>query len=330
MAPQIETGAGRCCAGKIRLKKPEQFKRCTLMENVLFVVNPKAASGRAARVWSGLCERTPSLRAAAVVQCADAKTAAQEIAAALTPQIRRVVAVGGDGTLHTTLNLLMTSIPDQDRCLGLIPVGTGSDLARGLGLETRPEQALAQALEARPAHLDMLRLDAQGQCRYFINEVSLGITTRVAARVNALKRRNTASFLTAALQELVHYQPQWARIHIDGKPWRQGYFYMAVVANGSHFAKGMRIAPMADPGDGFADVIVVEAAAKALVLAWLPSIYFGKHIAAPFVHCARAQSVEIDTGANSTVFEGDGEIALAAPGRISLIPGAIMFSGVAR
>jgi diacylglycerol kinase (ATP) len=302
------------------------------MEDVLFIVNPKAASGRAARVWSSLCARVPSLRMATVVHCGDAAPTGQAIRAALAPEIRRIVIVGGDGTLHHALNLLMTDAPDQDRCVGLIPAGTGSDLARGLGLETRPEHALAQALEAKPSRLDLLRLQAGQQTRYFINEASLGITALVAARVNALARRNTAAFLTAALRELVSYQPQRARIHLDGKLWRETLFYMVVVANGSHFAKGMRIAPIADPGDGQADVVVVEAAPKAQLLAWLPSIYLGKHIAAPFVHCARARSIDIETGSGNgpMTFEGDGEVTLPAPGNITLMPGAVLFSGAAR
>lgn len=299
------------------------------MEDVLFVVNPRAASGRAARVWSSLCDRVRSLRKATVVQCGETTSAAREIIAALTPRIHRVVTLGGDGTLHHTLNLLIADERGQDRCLGLIPVGTGSDLARGLGLETRPEQALAQALEATSSRLDALRLDAGNQSRYFINEASLGISSVVAARVNLLARRNTATFLTAALRELVNYKPRWAGIHLDGKPWREGNFYMVVAANGSYFAKGMHIAPKADLSDGLADVVVVEAVPKALVLAWLPSIYFGKHLAAPFVHYAQARSIDIEAGTDSTAFEGDGEVAPPAPGRLSVVPGAILFSGAA-
>lgn len=299
------------------------------MDDVLFVVNPMAASGRAKRVWVSLCDRVPSLRTAHIVQCSDAQVAAKEICAALTPRIRRVVAVGGDGTLHTTVNLLLAaaSASEHDRSIGLIPVGTGSDLARGLRLETRPEQALAQALEAEPMRLDAMMLETAGHARYFINEVSLGITALVAARVNAMPRRSSAAFLAAALTELVSFEPRWARIQLDGKPWREGLFYMVVVANGSHFAKGMRIAPMANPGDGLADVIVVEAASRAMVLAWLPSIYFGKHVAAPFVHCAQARSVSIETGSDSMLFEGDGEVTSPSPGTVTLLPGAVSFRG---
>lgn len=303
------------------------------MHDVLFVVNPNAASGRAARIWSSLCERVRSLRTAAVVQCAEPAHAAQALLAAMTPGTRRVIVVGGDGTMHTTLNLLLARAPDRMHCLGLVPAGTGSDLAGGLGLESRPELALAEALEAEPAPLDALRLQAGGETRYYANEVSLGITSMVAARVNALTRRNTATFLTAALRELATYRPRRIRIRLDGNLWREGCFYMVVVANGSRFAKGMRIAPMADPRDGLADVVVVEAAPKAQLLTWLPTIYFGRHIAAPFVHHARAQTVELEADqadAQPPLFEGDGEVALSAPGGIALLPGAVMFSGGAR
>ena len=299
------------------------------MEHVLFVVNPRAASGRAARVWSSLCDRVRSLRAARVVRCGETSAAASAIAAALTPRIRRVVAVGGDGTLHYALNLLLAD-SDRGRHVGLVPVGTGSDLARGLGLERRPERALEQALEGAPARLDALRLTAGGQTRYFINEASIGLSARVAARVNALAKRNTLTFLSGALRELARYEPRWARIRLDGKVWWEGRYYVAVVANGSHFGKGMRIAPQADPSDGLADVIVAEAAPKALTLAWLPSLYLGKHLAAPFVHFARARSVEIETGDEPAEFEGDGEIALSAPGEITVMPRAVWFAGASR
>ncbi len=298
------------------------------MRDVLFVVNPRAASGRASRVWSTLRDRVQSLRSAAVVECTDHIAAAKAISAALTPAVRRVVSVGGDGTLHLTFNLLRADANGAPRSMGLVPIGTGSDLARGLGLETRPELALAQALESPPSPLDALRLHAGGQTRYFINVASLGLSAPVAARVNALTRRNTATYLAAALRGLISYRPQWARIHVDGTPWREGKFYLIVVANGGHFAKGMHIAPHADPRDGLADVVAIEAAAKPLVLAWLPTIYFGKHLHAPFVHWSRAKSVEIETGSEQPAFEGDGEVTLAAPGSITLEHNAVLFSGI--
>jgi diacylglycerol kinase (ATP) len=300
------------------------------MEDVLFIVNPKAASGRAGRVWSSLQSRLPRLRTATVVQCDGAGMAREAIIAGLTPRIRRVVVFGGDGTLHTTLNVMLADAPDPTRCLGLVPVGTGSDLARGLGLARQPMHALTQALDAPAGRLDVLRLQCGERERYFINEASLGITAMVAGRVNALAHRNAGTFLGAALRELVQYKPKWACIRLDGQPWREGYFYMVVVANGTHFAKGMCIAPMADPGDGQADIIVVEAAPRALLLAWLPSIYLGKHLKAPFVHCAHAQSIDIETGAEPLVFEGDGEVTLPAPGTITVLPGAVLFNGAGR
>jgi diacylglycerol kinase (ATP) len=297
------------------------------MENVLFVVNPAAASGRASRVWSSLRARLPSLRTANVVHCDDARVARQAIIDALTPAIRRVVVLGGDGSLHTTLNVMLTDAPDASRCLGLVPIGTGSDLARGLGLETRPLQALTQALEAPAGHLDVLRLHSGTQSRHFINETSIGMTAMVAARVNALAHRHAGTFLFAALRELIHYKPKWARICLDGQLWREGFFTMVVVANSSHFAKGMCIAPGADAADGRADVVVIEAVPKVQLLAWLPTIYLGRHLSAPFVHCARAQSIDIDTGPDCLVFEGDGEVTLPAPGMITVLHGALLFSG---
>jgi len=301
-----------------------------MLSDILFVVNPRAGSGRGSRVWTSLRERFNSLRSAFVVECQEQLAAEKAIIGALQPHIRRIVIVGGDGTLHHTLNLMLADAETEERSVGLIPVGTGSDLARGLRLETRPDLALAQALEAPASRLDALRLCSGRQTRYFINIASLGISAPVAARVNALSKRNTATYLVAALRTLLRYRPQWARIRIDGRLWREGRYYLIVVANGSCFAKGMRIAPHADPLDGKADIIAIEAAPTPLVLAWLPTVYLGKHLSAPFVHWSRAVSIEIDTGNEQPQFEGDGEVTLAAPGLFTLVPDSVLFRGAKR
>ncbi|WP_416172251.1 diacylglycerol/lipid kinase family protein [Actimicrobium sp. CCC2.4] len=133
--------------------------------------------------------------------------------------------------------------------------------------------ALTQALDDRPTPLDVLHLQSGAHSRYFINGTSPGITAMVAARVNAWRHRNVGTFLGAALRELVNYTLQRAGVSLDGQRWREGFFTMVVVANGTHFAKGMRIAPSASAADGLADISVVEATSKALLLAWLPRIY---------------------------------------------------------
>lgn len=297
------------------------------MKEALFVVNPNAASGRAARVWDALQQHHAGLRHAAVVQCPDPESATTTLRSALTPEIRRIIVVGGDGSLHHAINLLLAGPAAEKRSVGLVPVGTGSDLARGLRLEKRPERALQAALEATPRPMDLLHLEAGGRTQHLINVASLGLSAHVVTRVNRLPKRNSLTFLTTSLRVLFTHQPQWARITLDGEFWREGFFYLAVVANGSCFAKGMRIAPHSDPHDGLADVVFIEAVPRPTILRWLPTVYLGKHLAAPFIHCKRAREIEFDTGGENPVFEGDGELALPAPGRIRVEPGAIRFCG---
>ncbi|GAB4354741.1 MAG: diacylglycerol kinase family lipid kinase [Gammaproteobacteria bacterium] len=297
------------------------------MEGALFVVNPNAASGRAARVWEWLQGKHPALRHAAVVRCSDPRSATERMRAALSPAVRRLIVLGGDGTLHHAINLLLDEGVGETCSIGLIPVGTGSDLARGLRLEKRPERALQAALESPPRPMDLLRLEAGGRAQHLINVASLGLSAHVVSRVNALPRRNAFTFLNASLRALFGENPLCLRITLDGQLWREGSFYLAVVANGSCFAKGMRIAPDADPHDGLAEVVAIEAVARARVLPWLPTAYFGKHLAAPFVHSRRAKMIELDTAGAHPLFEGDGELALPAPGRIRVVSGALRFCG---
>ena len=303
------------------------------MEKTLIVLNPHAGSGRAGRLWS----RIEPLLWDALGELVIAVTQRPEEVAVHLDQARqagltRVIAIGGDGTNHALINALMqinSANPGGPRMtFGCLPVGTGHDWARTLGIPNSPEAAVRWIAAAEPTRLDVGRLqftsNGQTLTRHFLNIASAGIGGQVDQKVNRLTRRRPWTFLAATVQTLLSYTPQLLQVSIDGQPWYNGPSYIVAVANGCNFAHGMRIAPDARYDDGLFDVVLVEGMPRTRILRALYTVYSGAHVRRNDVHIRRGQQVEITLPSSEALgLDLDGEAERGTHIRFEALPGAL-------
>lgn len=294
------------------------------MLDTAFIVNPWAGSGRAERVWSRLADAEPKLANAPLVESPDPQVARGQLRALLRQGLRRLVVVGGDGSLHHVINTLMEEGAQERVSMGVVPVGSGVDLARSLDLIRSPRAALKHALHAPDRPLDLLRVrSGDGRTRYVLNIASFGISGEVAQAVNRLRVRNAFSYLTAAARALGGFAPPRARISLDGEPWYEGPLFLLAVANGGTFGRGMRIAPHALPDDGQAEVVLARHVPARKVLPRLPYLYFGAHLGLSFVDSAPARRVRIEPLGAHAGYEMDGELMQAGEVEVEVLAGAV-------
>ena len=298
------------------------------MKAALVVVNPAAGGGRAGQTWSQL---EPFAHGIADIdsvtpQGADATRAA--VAFALERGYARIVAFGGDGTAHLVVNALLAAGVGERITLGVVPAGTGSDLARALAVPRDERTALARALLGPPAPLDAGRCEGARGGFYFVNIASAGIGGQVDEMVNALAGRGTTAFLHATLAALRRYRCVPVRIALDGEAWYEGPILVAAVANGTSFGKGMRVAPRASTDDGLFDVVVAGEIGGLDLLRRLPQLYLGWHLRARPVRYRRARIVRLEPLAPLPVFDADGETYPSGPATFTLLPAALRVAGV--
>ena len=296
-----------------------------LAESVFFV-NPRAGSGRAARVWEELRVGHHLAERSTVVMADDPASAAAQLDAALARSVtppRRVVAVGGDGTAHVAANRLFASPRRGELALGFVAGGTGSDLAANFGLPKRPEAALARALGGAATAVDVVRVTAGDERRVVLNVASAGLSGLVAGRVNARAKRGAGVYLAATLGALAAYRPFRGAVEVDGVPWFSGEIYVLAVANGRTFGKGMQVAPEASVDDGLADVVLVRAMPAWRVPFELPRLFTGRILAAGPVLWRRARHVRLVPEGPLPPLEVDGETIPAGPAEYELLPGAL-------
>jgi diacylglycerol kinase (ATP) len=233
-----------------------------------------------------------------------------------------LIVVGGDGMVNLGVNLVAgTGVP-----LGLIPAGTGNDMARSLGI---PHEDQAAALDVfiealnHPARVIDAGLvtDAAGKTRWFGCMLSAGFDSIVNERANTWRHPKGASRYTLAmLRELVTLAPIQYRITHDGETFESGGMMMSV-GNGVSLGGGMKVTPTAIVDDGLLDILVVGPLTRIQFLRIFPKVFAGTHIEDPRVRIIKARKIRIE--ADGVVAYTDGERFAPLPIDIEVRPGAL-------
>ncbi|MER5880599.1 diacylglycerol kinase [Streptomyces sp. NPDC001910] len=291
-----------------------------MTSEITLFVNPTAGRGRGAHAAqpaaSAFRAAGFSVRTVLGEDAADGLARARAVVAAGTGAL---VAVGGDGMA----NLALQAVAGTDTPFGLIPVGTGNDFARALGLPLRAPAAAARLTadalkEDRLRAVDLGRVDGT----WFGTVLASGFDSRVNDRGNRMRLPvGRFRYDLAMLAELAAFRPFAYRLTLDGGETREIEATLVAVGNGSSYGGGMRICPGADLGDGLFDVTVVGNCGRATLLTVFPKVYRGTHVDHPVVTVHRAARVEL-VAAGVTGY-ADGEPLGALPLTAECIPGAV-------
>ncbi|WP_281451172.1 diacylglycerol/lipid kinase family protein [Paenarthrobacter nitroguajacolicus] len=291
---------------------------------IALAVNPAASFGRSRGVGDRAAEYFRAAGRAVVVLQADGygslgKLVEQALAA--DTQVVALVVVGGDGMVHLGVNALAgLQIP-----LGIIPTGTGNDVARllALPLESTVEacQRVLDALDAGGRRIDVGRVRACGRTTYFAGVLSAGFDAAVNERANSWRwPRGKSRYNLAMLRELGSFRRIEYTVIADGMRWSQAALLISV-ANGQSIGGGMRITPDALPDDGWLDLFMVKPLSRLKFLSIFPKVFAGKHTGRPEVDIRRVRSVRLE--AEGVVAYADGERLASLPVDVDVLPLAL-------
>jgi diacylglycerol kinase family enzyme len=233
-----------------------------------------------------------------------------------------VVAVGGDGTLNEVINGVLPLRAEHPVTVGALMTGRGRDACGNLGLPRDPLLAARRLVEGRVVARDVGFARWPGGDRFFLGWAGAGFDAVVAGRAGG--RGGRLVYLCAVVASLYEYRPAEMTLRIDGVDAWTGAAASAVVCNGPSFGGGMRIAPEARSDDGRLDLVLLGALGRAELVRWLPTVYWGGHLANPKVRTWRAAEVRITTGTPIPV-QLDGELGARTPLDVSIYPGALRF-----
>jgi diacylglycerol kinase (ATP) len=232
---------------------------------------------------------------------------------------RRVVLLGGDGTLHTAANL-----PSGPPELAILPAGRANNVARALGIPLDLRAAAELAADGSPRRLDLIAAASEERRYRAVEGVSVGLHAVARASYRAT---NSADFLAAArsaLRAARSFDGVTLSISSDGVPELLAIGQL-FVANLSLYAFGLRVAPDARPNDGLLDVVALPWEGRAHILSMVARLRRGTHVSRPGTRTWRAERVRIATGGHSPVIAdttnlGTGPVTLeVAPAALAVV-----------
>lgn len=192
-----------------------------------------------------------------------------------------VLVAGGDGTVSEVVHGLweLQSTGGESGpavpTISILPLGIGNDLARCLGIPLEWEAALALVGEGGwVRRLDMLEVVMDGTRDVAVNAVVVGTGGRVSRVLDEADRERWGplSYLRSAAEVMLHPEPSAMELSWDGSQPETLRVLNVVAANGRYAARGVPIAPRADPGDGRMELVVIQEVRMTDLLTMLPAI----------------------------------------------------------
>jgi diacylglycerol kinase (ATP) len=282
---------------------------------IALLTNPTAGKGKGARTAA---IALPRLREAGFtvrnLAGRDADEARDLARQAVDDGVESLVVCGGDGMVHLAVQLLA----GRETSLGIIPAGTGNDVARYLNIpRSDPQRAADVVVGSKVRTMDLARTGST----WFATVMAAGFDSLVNERANAMAwPKGQMRYNLATLAELRVFEPLPYTLELDGRVERLEAMLVAV-GNGPSFGGGLRITEGAEIDDGWLDVVVVRAMSKRALVRSYPRLFTGTISQIPQYEHHRVRSVTV--AAPGIVAYADGERIGSLPLTVDVAPHAL-------
>lgn len=285
------------------------------MPQIALLVNPASGKGRGASVPALVA---PRLRDAGydvrLLIGRDSDEALDQARKAVADGVGTLVVVGGDGMVHVAVQALAGS----DTRLGIVPAGTGNDVARYFDLPRKdPLAAVDVVIGGRERRIDLARVAD----RYFVTVLAAGFDAIVNERANHMTwPRGQMRYNLATVAELRTLAPRPYTLDVDGVQHRFDAVTVAI-GNGPSFGGGLRITEGAVLDDGILDVVAIGPISRRDLVRTYPRLFSGTHLSHPAAMQFRGRQITV--AAPGIVAYADGERIGPLPLTVEVVPGAL-------
>jgi len=241
-----------------------------IFREIAVILNPASGRGKAGKLREKIRALLSECAETVLWQETERPGHATELARAVPDSAECVVVAGGDGTVNEVVNgLIGRKVP-----LAVLPVGSGNDFARALGLPFNYRKAFKILCKKAVKWIDVGKVNG----RYYPNALGLGFDADVVVESNKIHRlRGILIYLYAVIKNVFKFRPYRVRVHLDGRTVEKEVLLLTV-ANGISLGGGFKLTPTAKNDDGLFDVCMIETMPRPLIFWHLPKIFWGGHV----------------------------------------------------
>jgi YegS/Rv2252/BmrU family lipid kinase len=293
------------------------------INSIQVLVNPAAANDSGQTVWSQLIPRFEALFSSYEHKVVETQSREQNVEFGAKSNADLIISVGGDGTAHDIAQGLMKRPRNERPTLAVVPVGSGNDFAKTLGIPINPRRALETISEGKRVTIDV------GSCNgtVFLETLSFGVDAAIAHKTVEMRKtvsnRGFLLYARAAVSAIVReLKPHHFTITGENGAKLRKELLICAIQNGPTYGGGFRIATKAQPNDGLLDVCMAVNISKLYALYVLMLIARGTHERLPVIETLTTRRLVIDLD-HEVPAQYDGELLEGTHFEIELLPNAI-------
>jgi YegS/Rv2252/BmrU family lipid kinase len=291
-----------------------------------FIINPAAGANRTLARWTRFEAqlRRHGIEADKAFTTGQGDATRQARKAALNYDL--LVAVGGDGTISEVADGIL-SCPNSQAVLGLLPFGTGNDVAEVLGIQIHTD-ALQCLIAGQTKYIDAIQIQCQSDrvsvVRHSLLFAGVGIISESLKKTTARCKKlfgQRMAYPVGLVRALWSYQSPLMRVNCDGRILDERFLFVGA-SNTPIAGGGMKIAPNAKVDDGLLNINLIQAVGRWQALLQLRRLCRGRHTNHPNVHYLLARDLKVDAPLPLEV-AADGDLVGHTPAQILVRPKAL-------
>lgn len=292
------------------------------------IVNPVAGKGKGLTDWPIISKLLRDNKISFDFAFSEKKFHAIELTVeAINNGYRKIIVVGGDGTIHEVVNgiFIQQAAPSVEVLISVIAVGTGNDWIRMFGIPTKYTEAIRALSEGHSFLQDIGKVSFYKsnypQHRYMANVSGVGFDAFVNKKYNSLKDRGKKGkwlYIFSTLRAVFKYHSTRVKVFVDNERVADQPIYSATIGIGKYNGGGMLQTPDAIPDDGLFDLTLIRKMSKFSVLLNFKSLYNGKIYNLPKVSLNRGKKIRIESNPEIAI-EIDGEALGYSPFEFEMI-----------
>ena len=293
------------------------------INKILVLLNPSASDNSGRQIWEQLQARFESLFSAYDYEILETQSSGHNIELGATSGADLIISVSGDGTVHDIAQGILQRPREKRPALTMLPIGSGNDFARTLGIPLDPQQALEAISGGRLVAMDV------GRCNevYFLETLSFGIDAAIAIgteeKRKTTKRRGLTLYASVAVPAIIkELRKHRFAFTVDGGPPQEEDFVIFAIQNGPTYGGGFRIAPKALADDGLLNACMATNTNRLYALYVLSLIAKGRHEGLSIIRTLTAHQLSIDVDEEVPV-QSDGEALQGTHFDIEILPKAL-------
>jgi YegS/Rv2252/BmrU family lipid kinase len=284
---------------------------------IKIIVNPNAGGGKGRKLFPLLRQKLLDRKISFHLQFS-------ESAGHVTHLVRQaqgegfnvIISCGGDGTAHRALQAMMGG----RFILGFIPLGSGNDFPRNLGIPEDLDFACDILQNGKVRKIDVIQVNSE---KFMGGVGGVGFDSEVNAIANRLTRfcGGKAAYVLPVLYKTLVYRAKEVFLGMDHEDLK-GRVLMVAFGNIKSYGKGMQITPLAEPDDGLLDVCWIDPVNTFRLYRFFPTVFTGKHLDMPEVRYFRSSIARVESLVPMD-FYGDGEFLCQTPFTLRVLPQAL-------